>query len=54
MISKKSFQILTGIEDVLENRIVHDYFGIDYSVVWQIKEAFLIEIIQQFITINSV
>ena len=23
------------------NRIVHDYFGIDYSIVWQIKESFL-------------
>jgi uncharacterized protein with HEPN domain len=23
------------------NRIVHDYFGIDYSIVWEIKEAFL-------------
>ncbi|MBV4357414.1 HepT-like ribonuclease domain-containing protein [Pinibacter aurantiacus] len=23
------------------NRIVHDYFGIDYSIVWIIKESFL-------------
>lgn len=23
------------------NRIVHDYFGIDYSIVWEIKESFL-------------
>lgn len=23
------------------NRIVHDYFGIDYSIVWEIKQAFL-------------
>ena len=23
------------------NRIVHDYFGIDYSIVWTIKETFL-------------
>ncbi len=23
------------------NRIVHDYFGIDYSIVWKIKESFL-------------
>ena len=22
------------------NRIVHDYFGIDYSIVWQIKETY--------------
>lgn len=23
------------------NRIVHDYFGIDYAIVWTIKETFL-------------
>ena len=23
------------------NRIVHDYFGIDYSIVWEIKISFL-------------
>jgi uncharacterized protein with HEPN domain len=23
------------------NRIVHDYFGIDHSIVWQIKDKFL-------------
>ncbi len=23
------------------NRIVHDYFGIDFSIVWEIKEHFL-------------
>ena len=23
------------------NRIVHDYMGIDYQIVWQIKEHFL-------------
>ena len=23
------------------NRIVHDYFGIDYSIVWQVKETYL-------------
>jgi uncharacterized protein with HEPN domain len=27
------------------NRIVHDYFGIDYSIVWEIKELFLINLI---------
>ncbi|MDR1671762.1 MAG: DUF86 domain-containing protein [Alistipes sp.] len=27
------------------NRIVHDYFGIDYSIVWQIKDNFLPELI---------
>jgi uncharacterized protein with HEPN domain len=29
------------------NRIVHDYFGIDYSIVWLIKETFLIDMIVQ-------
>lgn len=23
------------------NRIVHDYFGIDYAIVWEIKKTFL-------------
>src|SRR5690606_40538579 len=23
------------------NRIVHDYFGIDFSIVWQIRDSFL-------------
>ena len=27
------------------NRIVHHYFGIDYSIVWQIKETFLHEML---------
>jgi uncharacterized protein with HEPN domain len=27
------------------NRIIHDYFGIDYSIVWHIKETFLPELI---------
>ena len=27
------------------NRIVHDYFGIDYEIVWEIKEKFLPELI---------
>jgi uncharacterized protein with HEPN domain len=27
------------------NRIVHDYFGIDYSIVWQIRETFLPELL---------
>lgn len=29
------------------NRIVHDYFGIDYSIVWTIKETFLTLMIAQ-------
>jgi len=34
------------------NRIVHHYFGIDYSILWQIKETFLpamLSAIQQLI-----
>jgi len=27
------------------NRIVHDYFGIDYAIVWQIKDSFLANMI---------
>jgi len=33
------------------NRIVHDYFGIDYTIVWNIKETFLLEMIEQLTTI---
>lgn len=29
------------------NRIVHDYFGIDFSIVWQIKESFLPDMISK-------
>ena len=29
------------------NRIVHDYFGIDYTIVWMVKETYLPELIQQ-------
>ena len=28
------------------NRIVHDYFGIDYEIVWSIIENYLDELIQ--------
>ena len=28
------------------NRIVHDYFGIDYSIVWQVKETHLPTVIK--------
>jgi len=28
------------------NRIVHDYFGIDYSIVWQIRETYLSQLIK--------
>ena len=29
------------------NRIVHDYFGIDYSIVWEIKNSFLPNLISE-------
>ena len=29
------------------NRIVHAYFGIDYSIVWYIKETYLQELLLQ-------
>ncbi|GAA4303730.1 DUF86 domain-containing protein [Compostibacter hankyongensis] len=29
------------------NRIVHDYFGIDYQIVWIIKEDYLESLIQE-------
>ncbi|MCY7422410.1 MAG: DUF86 domain-containing protein [Chitinophagaceae bacterium] len=37
------------------NRIVYDYFGIDYMIVWQIKETFLVILIDQLaaISLNS-
>lgn len=30
-----------------KNRIVHDYVGIDYNIVWQIKESFLPQLIDE-------
>ncbi|MFV0590507.1 MAG: DUF86 domain-containing protein [Draconibacterium sp.] len=27
------------------NRIVHDYFGIDYEIVWSIIESYLDELV---------
>ena len=35
------------------NRIVHDYSGIDYEIVWQIKELFLPETIKKLQDINE-
>jgi uncharacterized protein with HEPN domain len=34
------------------NRIVHDYSGIDYDIVWQIKENFLPETIEKLLKIR--
>jgi uncharacterized protein with HEPN domain len=33
------------------NRIVHDYFGIDYEIVWSIVESYLDELIEWLETI---
>ena len=30
------------------NRIVHDYFGIDYEIVWSIIESYLVSIRKSF------
>lgn|SRR5574343_85676 len=35
------------------NRIVHDYFGIDYSIVWVIKETFLPQLIDNLQNIRE-
>jgi uncharacterized protein with HEPN domain len=34
------------------NRIVHDYFGIDYSIVWEIKGSFLPTLITKLRSLN--
>lgn len=34
------------------NRIVHDYSGIDYDIVWQIKESFLPDTIEKLSKIH--
>ncbi len=33
------------------NRIVHDYFGIDFAIVWNIKNSFLPTLILKFKTL---
>ncbi len=35
------------------NRIVHDYFGIDYEIVWQIKDTFLPKTLEQISLIKT-
>ena len=32
---------------VSRNRIVHDYFGIDYSIVWKISENYLPKLVAE-------
>jgi len=34
------------------NRIVHDYFGIDYEIVWTVKETFLPDLISRLNSLN--
>jgi uncharacterized protein with HEPN domain len=35
------------------NRIVHEYFGIDYSIVWLIKDSFLPHLLSKLSTLKS-
>jgi uncharacterized protein with HEPN domain len=35
------------------NRIVHEYFGIDYSIVWLIKESFLPNLLTRLSTLRN-
>lgn len=35
------------------NRIVHDYMGIDFSIIWTIKETYLPELIKQLQSIDE-
>ena len=35
------------------NRIVHDYFGIDYSIVWTIKETFLPQMVEHLSSLRG-
>jgi len=38
----------------LRNRIIHHYFGIDYSIIWSIKESFLEDLIIRIKEILSI
>jgi uncharacterized protein with HEPN domain len=35
------------------NRLVHDYFGIDYAIIWNIKETYLPELINKLKGLKS-
>ena len=35
------------------NRIVHDYMGIDYSIVWEIKNTFLPKLLEDLLSLIS-
>ncbi|GGH47916.1 DUF86 domain-containing protein [Dyadobacter endophyticus] len=34
------------------NRIVHDYFGIDYAIVWEIKTNYLPHLLEELSTLH--
>jgi uncharacterized protein with HEPN domain len=36
----------------LRNRIVHDYFGIDLDIIWEIKETFLQHLLEKLRALN--
>lgn len=35
----------------MRNRIVHNYFGLDYKIIWSTKEDYLLELINQIKTL---
>ena len=37
----------------LRNRIIHEYFGVDYSIIWQIRDNYLPELIIQLKKISG-
>ena len=37
----------------LRNRIIHEYFGIDYEILWGIKEEFLPSLAEWLLTISN-
>jgi uncharacterized protein with HEPN domain len=36
-----------------KNKIVHEYFGVDYEIVLRIKETFLLEMLQKLLAIKE-
>jgi uncharacterized protein with HEPN domain len=37
----------------LRNRVVHNYFGIDYKIIWDTKENYLNELITQITALKN-
>ncbi|WP_158995518.1 DUF86 domain-containing protein [Mucilaginibacter sp. L196] len=35
----------------MRNRIVHNYFGLDYKIIWSTKEDYLLEVMNQIKTL---